>query len=114
MANSHDRNLLDHNAIRNVLSGEGTIDGFNKQRGEFQATESTLASNLECWITDDLESLQKRFPDIVGDRKKWVAHLLQRYFIRGFMMHRKATVVQLENAFELEAPDPSPPEENKE
>lgn len=98
----NDGALIGVEAIRKVLAAEEG-DRYRRVRAEFQDREPTMSKNVKAWIGDELLFLSKKYPDWTRDELKMVAHLLERYLIRGVEIMRRAYCVDLDAQFS--APD---------
>jgi len=91
--------LLNLKAIKAVLKTEDTPSLYVEMREGFRKAEPALKKNLEYWIIREIEQLRERFEDLNSIHMDWVGHLLERYFIRGFNMHRKIDALRLGDMF---------------
>lgn len=98
--------LLDLNSIRQVLSEEDTVDRYKIRRSIFTGNEPLLARNLAFWVDRELEQLGMRFPDLNDEHLHWIGHLIERYFLRGVYMQKKAFCLDLEESFRISCEEP--------
>lgn len=91
--------LLDLEAIKKVLAAEDTPDLYRAMRKAFRTDEPELAKNLEYWIIRELEEMNQRFGPMEERVRDWMGHLIERYCIRGFQLHKEAVNRDLEQQF---------------
>jgi hypothetical protein len=109
--------LLTAADIKAVLAEEGDADRYQEMRQGFSSNEPLLYKNMRHWIDSDLASLGRRFMSepLTGGQLNWIGHLMERYFLRGFRMDRKAFEVDLEKQLAMPScephmEEPKPPE----
>ena len=82
--------------IEAVLKREETTAQYVKTRDALFAAEPTLAGNVKHWVKYELDELKKKHQNLPKDCLELIAHLLERYLIRGWMLQRKAYGAELE------------------
>lgn len=100
------RGLLNLEGIRKVLDKEGALPDYRALRHQLGEDEPVLDRNLKHWIKQELMHLSGRYPQLTGDQLRWMGHLLERYFVRGFYMCREANAELLSQWYSGNCEDP--------
>jgi hypothetical protein len=88
--------LLTPAGITRVLDKEKTFDSYQEQRGRLRAEEPYLDTNLVHWLGKESKLLKTKIPALTEEDLNYVAYLLERYFVRGFLCKEEAINTDLQ------------------